>query len=333
MASDSASSEILAETTDINLKDIDLTNCDREPIHIPNLIQPYGVLLAVSADEYRILQVSLNTAKILGIEPDELLGKLLEELLGETQLNSIKGCLVEDFDNVNPLSLKLENNGQNLFFNGIVHRSGELVILELEPTQHNEAVDFFNFYKLVKNPVSKLQKTNTLDELCNAVASEIKKITQFNRVMVYRFDAEGAGTVIAEAANEELEPFLGLHYPKTDIPKQAKYLYTLNYLRLIPDISYEPVGLTPQLNPLTNKPLDMSMSVFRSVSPLHIEYLTNMGVTASMSISLLKNKQLWGLIACHHHSPKLVSYEIRTICEFIGQVASFELAAREDNQD
>ena len=333
MASDSVSSEVLAETTDINLKDIDLTNCDREPIHIPNLIQPYGVLLAVSADEYRILQVSLNTAKILGIEPDELLGKLLEELLGKTQLKAIKGCLAEDFDNINPLSLKIDNNGQNFFLNGIVHRSGELIILELEPSQPNKTVDFFNFYKLVKNPVSKLQKTNTLDELCNAIATEIKKITQFNRVMVYRFDAEGAGKVIAEAANEELEPFLGLHYPATDIPKQAKYLYTLNYLRLIPDASYEPVGLTPQLNPLTDKPLDMSMSVLRSVSPLHTEYLTNMGVTASMSISLLRNKQLWGLIACHHHSPKQVAYEIRTICEFIGQVASFELAAREDNQD
>ncbi len=167
----------------------------------------------------------------------------------------------------------------------------------------------------------------------NAIAKEIRQITGFDRVMVYRFDRDGAGTVIAEARTADLEPFLGLHYPASDIPKQAKYLYTLNFLRLIPDATYEPVGLIPQLNPLTNKPLDMSRSVLRSVSPLHTEYLQNMGVAASMSISLLKNKQLWGLIACHHNSPKQVPYEIRTVCEFIGQVVSFELAAKEDNQD
>ncbi len=167
----------------------------------------------------------------------------------------------------------------------------------------------------------------------NAIAKEIRQITGFDRVMVYRFDRDGAGTVIAEARTADLEPFLGLHYPASDIPKQAKYLYTLNFLRLIPDATYEPVGLIPQLNPLTNKPLDMSRSVLRSVSPLHTEYLQNMGVAASMSISLLKNKQLWGLIACHHNRPKKVPYEIRTVCEFIGQIASFELAAREENQD
>ncbi len=151
--------------------------------------------------------------------------------------------------------------------------------------------------------------------------------------MIYQFDDTGSGTVIAEAAQAELEPFLGLRYPATDIPKQAKYIYTLNHLRLIPDATYEPVGLTPQYNPLTNKPLDMSMSTLRSVSPLHTEYLDNMGVAASMSISLLKNKQLWGLIACHHNTVKKIDYKTRTICEFIGQIASFELAAKEDIQD
>ena len=332
MASDSVS-QILTATTDPNLKDVDLNNCDREPIHIPNLIQPHGVLLTVSADEYQILQVSLNTTQMLGIEPQDLLDKPLREFLGEEQINAIQRCLSEEFDNINPLPIKLENDGKTLSFDGIVHRNGEIIILELEPSNPSKEVDFFNFYNLVKSPVSKIQNTNTLDELCNAIVQEVKKITGFDRVMVYRFDAEGAGTVIAEAANVELEPFLGLHYPATDIPKQAKYLYTLNYLRLIPDATYEPVGLIPQLNPLTNQPLDMSMSVLRSVSPLHTEYLDNMGVVASMSISLLKNKQLWGLIACHHNTPKKVPYEIRTVCEFIGQVVSFELVAKEDNQD
>ncbi|WP_144874422.1 GAF domain-containing protein, partial [Hyella patelloides] len=333
MSSDSKSQEILAATTDINLKDVALHNCDRFAIHIPNLIQPHGVLLAISATEYKILQVSLNTAQMLGIEPEELLNKPLSGLLGKEQVTAISSCLSEDFDRINPLPIELIHEGSTLNFDGIVHRNGEIIILELEQTEATEEVDFFHFYKLVKIPVSKIQNTKTLDELSSAIVTEVRKITGFDRVMVYRFDEEGAGTVIAEAAKEELEPFLGLHYPATDIPRQAKYLYTINYLRLISDATYEPVGLTPQLNPLTNKPLDMSMSVLRSVSPLHTEYLGNMGVAASMSISLIQNKQLWGLIACHHHTPKKIPYEIRTVCEFIGQVVSFELAAKEDSQD
>ncbi|GAB4548907.1 MAG: ATP-binding protein [Pleurocapsa sp.] len=335
MSSDSTSQEILAATTDINLnlKNVDLTNCDREPIHIPNLIQPHGVLLTVSPDDYRILQVSLNTGQMLGIEAKELLGQSLTEVLGEQQVRAIASCLAENFDHINPLPIKIDRPNETLNFNGIVHQNDAIVILELEPVEDGREVNFFDFYKLVKSPVSKLQNTNSLVELCSAIVQEVKKITGFDRVMVYRFDEEGAGEVIAEAANQELEPFLGLRYPATDIPKQAKYLYTLNYLRLIPDATYKAVGLTPELNPLTNKPLDMSMAVLRSVSPLHTEYLANMGVTASMSISLLKNKQLWGLIACHHNTPKILSYEIRTICEFIGQVVSFELAAKEESQD
>jgi two-component system, chemotaxis family, sensor kinase Cph1 len=333
MSSDAASQEFLAATTDIDLKDVDQSNCDREPIHIPNLIQPHGVLLAVAPDEYRIVQVSLNTTQMLGIEPEKLLGQSLTELLGTEEQNAITHCLAEDFNHINPLPIKIDRPAGILNFNGIVHRNGEVIILELEPVIDSQKVDFFDFYRSVKHPINRIQNTDTLDELCKAIVQEIKRITEFDRVMVYRFDEEGAGEVIAEAANEELEPYLGLRYPVTDIPKQAKYLYSLNYLRLIPDATYEPVGLTPQLNPLTDKPLDMSMAVLRSVSPLHIEYLANMGVTASMSISLLKDKQLWGLIACHHNTPKIIPYELRTICELIGQVVSFELAAKEASQD
>jgi len=333
MYSNSLDPEILAAITDSNLKDVDLNNCDREPIHTPNLIQPHGVLLAISADEYKILQVSLNTAHMLGIEPQELLNKPLAELLGEEQVDTVAKCLSEDFDSINPLPIKLVQSKSTLNFDGIVHRHQGIIILELEPKEVESEIDFFDFYKLIKSPVTKIQNTHSLEQLCQAIASEIRKITGFDRVMVYRFDNQGSGTVIGEDAHHELKPFLGLRYPATDIPKQAKYLYTLNFLRLIPDATYKPVGLTPQFNPLTNKPLDMSRAGLRSVSPLHTEYLDNMGVAASMSISLLRNKKLWGLIACHHNTPKIVSYQTRTLCEFIGQVASFELAAKEDSQD
>lgn len=333
MSPDSQIPDILAATTDTNLTDVDLHNCDREPIHIPNLIQPYGVLIAISAADYRILQVSLNTDDMLGIEPQNLLECPLEKLLGEEQAKTVKSCASEDFENINPLPIELNRGEKTLYFDGIVHQNKEIIILELESALPQNKADFSNFYRLVKSPINRLQQTTTLDELCRAIALEIKTITGFDRVMVYRFNKEGTGTVIAEAAEASLEPFLGLRYPATDIPKQAKYLYTLNYLRLIPDATYEPVGLIPEFNPLTDKPLDMSMSVLRSVSPLHTEYLDNMGVAASMSISLIRDKQLWGLIACHHNTPQKVTYEVRTVCEFIGQIVSFELAAKEDSQD
>ncbi|WP_036483780.1 ATP-binding protein [Myxosarcina sp. GI1] len=350
-------SQFLAATTDVSIKSADLTNCDREPIHIPSSIQPHGVLLAVSASEYKILQVSLNTKQILGIEATSLLDKPLQELLGTEIVEKIKHCLSKAFELVNPLPIEFDRNGSTVTFDGIVHQNGEIVIVELEPsaatipsdskesfqcvrigedssaTQPRQKVDFFNFYKLVKKPIERIQNTNTLDELCNAIVEEVKKITEFDRVMVYRFNDEGAGAVVAEAAEEGLEPFLGLYYPTTDIPRQAKYLYTLNFIRTIPDANYESVPIIPEFNPLTDEPLDMSMSVLRSVSPLHTEYLNNMGVAASMSVSLIKNKQLWGLIACHHNRPKKLSYEIRTVCEFIGRIVSIELSAKEENQD
>ena len=337
--------KILAATTDVSIENANLTNCDREPIHIPNLIQPHGVLLAVSAAEWKILQVSLNTEQMLGIKPEDLLDKPLTQLLKESQTTAIQSCLSEDFEHCNPVPIEIERGGEVLTFDGIVHRDGEIVLVELETRSDDSSakhalngssernIAFFNFYRLVKKPIAKIQNTDNLDQLYEAIASEIKQITNFDRVMVYRFNAEGAGTVVAEAVKEGLESYLGLHYPATDIPKQAKLLYTLNFLRLIPDVAYEPVGLIPSLNPLTNKPLDMSMSVLRSVSPLHTEYLNNMGVVASMSISLIQNKKLWGLIACHHNTPKRVPYEIRTAIEFIGQIVSFELAAKESDRD
>ena len=333
MTLDSSSQTNLIANIDLNLnlEDVNLTNCDREPIHIPNLIQPHGLLIAVAADSYEILQVSLNTESMLGIKPEDLLGKPLAELLAE-QTEAIKHCLDQGFDNINPVPLELSKDKSKLYFNGIVHRQDSTIIIELEPRLLAQKADFADFYRLIKSPVNRIQQTNTLNELCQTIAQEIQMIAQFDRVMVYRFEPEGSGTVIAEAAVATLEPFLGLRYPATDIPQQAKYLYTLNHLRLIPDAAYEPIGVIPQCNPLTKKPLDMSMSVLRSVSPLHTEYLNNMGVAASMSISLIKNKQLWGLISCHHHTPKQVAYEIRTVCEFIGQIASFELLAKQESQ-
>jgi light-regulated signal transduction histidine kinase (bacteriophytochrome) len=311
---------------------VDLTNCDREPIHIPGLIQPHGILLVLQDPTLEIIQVSSNTQEVISRQPQQLLGKPLSDLLNAKQIKLIQQCLTEDFESINPLNLSIKHLNKSIYFDGIVHRLDTVIILELEPKKAKGKTDFFDFYQQVRGTITRIQKAPTLLEMCQIVVKEVRRITGFDRVMVYQFDQEGAGSVIAEDTDQETS-YLDLRYPPTDIPKQARQLYTLNWLRLIPDANYQPVALIPANNPLTNQPLDLSLSVLRSVSPIHLEYLQNMGVTASMSISLIQDQKLWGLIACHHSSPKYVPYNIRTICEFIGQVMSVELANKEASED
>ncbi|BAY33601.1 multi-sensor signal transduction histidine kinase [Nostoc carneum NIES-2107] len=314
--------------------EVDLTNCDREPIHIPGSIQPHGMLFALTEPELTLVQVSQNTDEILGIAATELINQPLSCLLDAQQIDFLRNCLVqEDLTLVNPIELTIAVGENARAFDGIIHRSDSLLILELEPVLHQKNYTFFNFYHLVKAALSKVQNASTLDELCQIIVKHVRQINGFDRVMIYRFDENWHGTVIAEDKLEHLSPYLSLRYPASDIPKQARQLYRDNWLRLIPDVDYQPVPLLPNHNPVTNQPPDLSHSVLRSVSPLHIEYLHNMGVKASMSISLLKNQKLWGLIACHHESPKYVPYEIRSACEFLGQMTSLELAAKEDSEN
>ncbi|TAE07209.1 MAG: GAF domain-containing protein [Oscillatoriales cyanobacterium] len=312
---------------------VDLTNCDREPIQIPGLIQPHGVLLVLQEPDLKIVQVSNNALALLGQQPQDLLGKPLLNLLAPQQINAIRQCLSEDFEYVNPLDISLKAQTKLLHFDGIVHRCNTIIFLELEPKKKRQKTDFFHFYQRLKGTITKIQKAPTLLEMCEVVVKEVRKITGFDRVMVYQFDAAGSGRVIAEDRVETLTPYLGLHYPPSDIPQQARQLYTLNWLRLIPDSSYEPVALVPAHNPLDSRPTDLSLSVLRSVSPVHLEYLKNMGVSASMSISLIQDQKLWGLIACHHSTPNYVPYSVRTMCEFVGQVMSIELANKQDRED
>ncbi|WP_244329102.1 ATP-binding protein [Tolypothrix sp. PCC 7910] len=322
------------ENTAIAPFEVDLTNCDREPIHIPGSIQPHGMLLALTEPELTIVQVSQNTDEILGIAATELINQPISRLLDAQQIDFLRNCLgQEDLTLVNPIELTIAVGENARAFDGIIHRSDSLLILELEPVLHEKNYTFFNFYHLVKVALSKVQNASTLDELCQIIVKHVRQMNSFDRVMIYRFDENWHGTVIAEDKPEHLSPYLSLRYPASDIPKQARQLYRDNWLRLIPDVDYQPVPLLPNHNPITNQSTDLRHSILRSVSPLHIEYLHNMGVKASMSISLLKNQKLWGLIACHHESPKYVPYEIRSACEFLGQMASLELTAKEDSEN
>lgn len=313
---------------------ITLTNCDLEPIHIPNAIQPHGILLVFHPEDWHILQVSDNTESLLGYSPDELLNTSLAYLFDSESQTAISRCLLGEFEAVNPLTLNLVTpQKETIIFYGIVHRSPDnLLILELETSTIDAPYDLFQFYQLTRHTLTKIQNVSNLTGLCQLIAEEIRKVTEFDRVMIYRFDRDGSGEVIAENKRSDLTSYLGLHFPDSDIPKQAKELYRLNKIRLIPNINYQQAALISSDCPLTNTSPDLTFSVLRSVSPIHIEYLKNMNIGASMSISILKNNQLWGLIACHHNTPKYLPYQTRTLCEFIGQIMSLELSNKEEHE-
>lgn len=304
---------------------VDLSNCDREPIHVPGAVQPHGVLLAFQEETCELAVVSSNTQKILGDPPAELLGQPLARAVEESNATVICDALAMDgLKGVNPLRLAI--GGQEL--DGILHRTGGLVVLELEPPPPPDGPAFRGGYHAIGRALDRLRGAGLIAEMCDVAAAEMRVVTGFDRVMVYRFDEDWAGEVVSEARRDDLEAFLTLRYPASDIPAQARRLYTLNWLRLIPDVDYRPAELIPALSPATGEPLDLSFSVLRSVSPMHIAYLRNMGVMASMSISLVADGKLWGLIACHHYSPHFVPYELRQACELLGQMLSWQIAAR-----
>ncbi len=312
---------------------LEAINQEREPIHTPGSIQPHGLLCVLSELDLRITQVSLNATEILGIAPEKLIDCPLADLLTRDRINEIRAILDPTSEQTNPLNLSITaDDGSTRFFNGIVHRVTSCeVVLELEPIAANAKRDFTQSYRNIKDTLAKIQVTKDLLELCNLIVKEVRQITGFDRVMIYRFNENGDGTVIAEDKQADLEAFLGLYYPDTDIPQQAKHLYILNWLRLLPDVNYQPSGLLTSLQPAA--PIDMSHCVLRSMSPCHIKYLQNMGVGASMCISLIQEQRLWGMITCHHNTPKFVPYEIRTICEFLGQLMSTELSVKEGTQN
>jgi len=321
---------------------VDVTDYDLEPIHTTGYIQPHGILFALHEPALTIVQVSENTYEWLGLKPEEYLNQPLSCLLSENEIYTVRQCLAGDFNHVNPLRLELNTPHGKIVAYSVVYRTGVIAILEIEfgqrtPDQANlserDDLTYFDFYRQIKAPIEALQKAKNFDELCTQLVTNVRHINGFDRVMIYRFSPSGDGEVIAEAVRPDLVPYLGLHYPASDLTTQVRHLLTLNHLRFLPDIKYIPVALVPKLNPITQAPLDLSWSALRSVSPCHVEYMQNMGVRASMTISLMRDRQLWGLIACHHSEPKLIPYFQRTVCEFFGQMAAFEINAKEELED
>jgi two-component system, chemotaxis family, sensor kinase Cph1 len=319
------SSDLLAEYEAISYEE--------EPIHIPGYIQDRGVLLVFSQPSLQILQVSENSDVYLGITPENLLERTLEGLFEENFIEKLRSNLSNDsLVEIAPMWLTFAPDIQPKHFIGHLYRQGETAILELEHFSSPEASNFTRFAQRTKAAISRLEQGADVFELCQIAVREIRQISGFDRVMVYRFDREGNGEVIVEAKHADLEPYLGLHYPAADIPPRARELFKRNALRLIPDVDRPPVNLVPRNNPLTNEPLDLSDTLLRGVSPIHIEYLQNMGVGGSMTLPLIKDRQLWGLVACHHRQEKVASYEARTACELLAKVLSLGLAVKEGDR-
>ena len=311
--------------TIINQQIANLTNCESEPIHIPGSIQPFGFLLGVNPGSLSIEYCSANCADFIAADPKQLLGKPLSTLFSEDAIEGLKQRLFADHSAIgHPLEITLNN----AVFNVHTVRKSELLLLEFEPKPEQET-RVEQLYGQMKRFASGTEQAKSLKDLCQMVADETRAITEFDRVMIYVFDKDYNGAVIAESKRGDIEAFLNLHYPHTDIPLQARQLYIQNLVRLIADVSYTPVPVLTLNAAADHKAVDMSHAVLRSVSPIHIEYLKNMGVGASFSVSLIHEGKLWGLIACHHYSPKVLPHHTRLAAQLQGHFLTSQIRVQE----
>ncbi|WP_250455276.1 ATP-binding protein [Caballeronia sp. ATUFL_M2_KS44] len=304
--------------------------CAREPIHIPGGIQPHGVLISVDAEGV-ILQISGNIEPVARMAPHACIGQPLSILLGEHTSERTRTRLREltrDGAAIHVGNVNIEGWAHQGPLAIVVHRHEGLLFVEVEPAQDTADV-FSTMYPLVRTFVTEVQSMRTVEQICQFAATEIQRIAGFGRTLVYRFDEEGHGHVLAEAIEPGYPSYLNQYFPASDIPAQARELYRRNPIRLISNANYEAAPLVPPLHPQTGRPTDLTYASLRSVSPVHLQYMRNMGTLASMSMSILVDDKLWGLISCHHATPRLPPFEVRTACEHVAQIVSLQIEARE----
>jgi two-component system, chemotaxis family, sensor kinase Cph1 len=311
---------------------VDLTNCDREPIHIPGKVQSHGFLVAADRDSHIISYISENISAFIDKAPQSRLGRPVDDLLADLSVSDLPLGFAHILTLVhnnkggeigNPFFLKLKYEPFTL----IINQAGGEQIMEFEPELPGHNIDL---HAMISRPLSRILAGKNLQALLQNAVEEIKNVIQYDRVMIYKFGEDGHGEVVAEAKKEVLDPLLGLHYPASDIPKQARALYRLNLTRIIADVNKETSSIIT-FKP-AGAPLDLTHSELRAVSPIHIQYLKNMGVASSFSISLIVNKELWGLIACHNYTPQFINYKLRDASKIIGQVVSSALEFRQEEE-
>ncbi len=320
----------------------DLSNCERELIHLAGSIQPHGLLLVLDAATRRILQVTDNASELLGRVPADCLERPLGMLGGDLDAAVATAAAGDPLDEPRPLRVAgTAADGRPCVFDALLHRlraappTPELLLLELEPGDtpsgppEPASLPQDVLQNLLGQTVRRIGDAPGLSVLADAAARGVRELTGYDRVMVYRFDPDGHGQVIAESRDPRLDALLGHRYPATDIPQRARQLYVRQRVRVLVDVHYRPSPLVPVLTPPAGTELDMSLCALRSMSPLHLQYLKNMGVTATLVVSIVVGGRLWGLIAAHHHTPRNLRPALRAAAGLLAEVMATRLSALE----
>ena len=319
---------VTLSTASVKFAEADLTSCDREQIHLAGSIQPYGALFVIDREGFAVEQVAGDTEFLLGVPPVRALGQCLLTLLDQDTGDFIAANLTAPTTFVAPIiRLGVFPSSGTMPLDLTLTADGRTAIVELEPSRRTMSGGADPIAQL-KTLLAALHQSTTVQQSLAAAAVTLRATTGFDRAMLYRFLEDGSGVVVAEDAAPGLESFLGLHYPASDIPQQARELYKRNWLRVIPSVDYAPAALHPRLNPRTGQAIDMSYCALRSVSATHLEYLRNMGITASMSLSVVCQGELWGMLILHHYAPRHVPADLRVACETFAQIFSLQVETK-----
>jgi two-component system, chemotaxis family, sensor kinase Cph1 len=316
----------------VTAANVDLSNCDREQIQFSGAVQPHGCLLVLAENTLRIRQASANTGEFLGIAADTLLGGSLKDVFAGRTDALVERLRREALDNgpVHLACLTAAETQGHQPLNVFAHRSGQAILIEVEGAPPVEK-PILELYSELRSAMAQLQATLSLQAFFDMAVARIRHFTGFERVMAYKFLDDGSGHVMAESNADGFEPFLGLHYPASDIPAPARRLFALAWLRHLPNVHYQPIPLLAERSPTAGEPVDLSYAFLRSVSVMYTEYLKNMGVQATMVMPLMKEGKLWGLISCMHETaPRHVPYEARMAAEFLAHMLSLMMAGKED---
>jgi chemotaxis family two-component system sensor kinase Cph1 len=308
---------------------VDTTLCEREPIHIPGTIQPHGCLL-ITDHNLIITHFSQNARTWFTATDGNFIGAEILTFFDSNDANNLKDSCERAAQTNRSLRIVIHTRHRSSSIACTIHSSPSRFIFEFEQFDPTLLNDYFATTTPLLNQICvEIQTLNSAAQILDRCVEAIRDITKFDRVLAYRFDHDWHGVVISESCEQSLPPFLGLHFPASDIPFQARRLYEINPIRLIVDRFHVPTPIVPLAGPESSDPIDLTSVSLRSVSPIHLEYLANLGVVASMSLSLIVNGKLWGLIACHHRTAHPVSPVIRDTALMIAEVASLRLQSAE----
>ena len=307
-----------------------LDRCAQEQVQIIGQIQPHGLLFALSEPDLVVRQVSANISAFLGMSPELVLDRPFESVLGAQLFEAFHAQLTSDAGS-SVASFHIPQRGSAVEAQCIAHRQDGVLIVELEPIEGAHSLAPLDFDAHIQLPLSRMRAASDILELARVAASEVRRLSGFDRVMVYRFDENWNGEVIAEAVGHSPVSYFGLRFPAGDIPPQVRQLFLLNVIRAIVDVDATPAPIIPGMSPLTGKALDLTYSALRSASLIHLEYLRNMGVQSSLTVSIIVEGRLWGMIACHDPKAHRLARSTRSVCELIGQTLAAQVALRADS--